>query len=367
MLFASSSVLPVTCSALGDGTTCGRRRDRVSNLWVSTRSVSVRTAANCSIWSKRLFRPEVSTSYRTKATQVGPSDALQSVLQRHQTDLEPFRQRDQAVVVEVEHTIAVRHQSFQPLTGPLPKDALPLKMRKRRIDTLDCDQSNFLSGGALDPIGAVRQQQRLAFEIAGIIKTDSSAALGYYGIVHIPLQFLAGCSVSTFPKVALFELQRETSTWRELADGDAPDLDVTVSRTIDPPAPIACVVRIAVSYAVGAGEPSEVVGGPYRDYSISIGKPGIDKVTHYSQVDAICRAFRQVLDEIHGELPKNLVVHVFYAGPVSVGFSLGRRISRTIHNPVLVYNYTKSSAPAYAWGVEVTKEGKPEDMVVITT
>jgi len=27
-------------------------------------------------------------------------------------------------------------------------------MRKRRIDTLDCDQSNFLSGGALDPIGA---------------------------------------------------------------------------------------------------------------------------------------------------------------------------------------------------------------------
>ncbi len=263
--------------------------------------------------------------------------------------------------------VAVRHQSFQPLTGPLPKDALPLKMRKRRIDTLDCDQSNFLSGGALDPIGAVRQQQRLAFEIAGIIKTDSSAALGYYGIVHIPLQFLAGCSVSTFPKVALFELQRETSTWRELADGDAPDLDVTVSRTIDPPAPIACVVRIAVSYAVGAGEPSEVVGGPYRDYSISIGKPGIDKVTHYSQVDAICRAFRQVLDEIHGELPKNLVVHVFYAGPVSVGFSLGRRISRTIHNPVLVYNYTKSSTPAYAWGVEVTKEGKPEDMVVITT
>jgi hypothetical protein len=88
-------------------------------------------------------------------------------------------------------------------------------MRKRRIDTLDCDQSNFLSGGAFDPIGAVRQQQRLAFEIAGVLKSDSSTALGYYGIVHIPLQFLAGCSVSTFPEVTLFELHRETSTWRE--------------------------------------------------------------------------------------------------------------------------------------------------------
>jgi hypothetical protein len=263
--------------------------------------------------------------------------------------------------------VAVRHQSFQPLTSPLPVDALPRKMRKRQIVTLECDQSNFLSGGAFDPIGAVRQQHRLATEIAGILKSDSATALGYYGIVHIPLQFLAGCSVSSFPQVALFELNRETSEWQELQQGDAPDLNVVVQRTADPLSPIACVVRIAVSYGVNAVDPAEVVGGPYRDYSISIGKPGIDKMTHYAQVEAICSAFRQVLDEIHNELPRNLIVHVFYAGPVSVGFTLGRRISRTIHNPVIVYNYTASSRPAYAWGVEVTKEGRPDNMVVITT
>jgi hypothetical protein len=127
------------------------------------------------------------------------------------------------------------------------------------------------------------------------------------------------------------------------------------------------VIRIAVSYAVGASDPADFVGGPYREYSISIGKPGIDKVTYYGQVEAICSTFRRVLDEIHDELPRNLTVHLFYAGPVSVGFGLGRRISRTIHNPVIVYNYTASTRPAYAWGVEVTKEGRPEDMVVITT
>jgi hypothetical protein len=263
--------------------------------------------------------------------------------------------------------VAIRHQSFQPLTGPLPNDALPTKMRGRQIVTLDCDQSNFLSLGVFDPIGAVRQQQRLTTEIAGVLKTDPSAPLGYYGIVHIPLQLLAGCSVSTFPQVSLFELHRETSTWRELQGGAGPDLNVTVLRTADPPSPIACVVRIAVSYAVQAADAAEVVGGPYREYAISIGKPGIDKVTHYSQVEAICAAFRKVLDEIHDELPRNLVVHVFYAGPVSVGVTLGRRISRTIHNPVIAYNYTASTRPAYAWGVEVTKEGRPEDMVAINT
>ncbi|MBB4377263.1 SAVED domain-containing protein [Bradyrhizobium sp. SBR1B] len=261
--------------------------------------------------------------------------------------------------------VAIRHQSFQPLTGPLPPEALPRKMRGRKIVTYDCDQSSFLSLGAFDPIGAVRQQQRMITEIAGILKADSSAALGYYGIVHIPLQFLAGCGVSSFPQVTLFDLHRETSTWRELQAGAGPDLAVKTVRTIDPPHPIACVIRVEVSYGVRDEDVAEVVAGPYRDYSISIGKPGIDKVTHYGQVDEISAAFRSVLDEIHGELPSNLVVHLFYSGPVGLGFTLGRRISRTIHNPVVVYNYTANTKPAYAWSVEVTKEGRPEDMVVI--
>jgi hypothetical protein len=240
-------------------------------------------------------------------------------------------------------------------------------MRGRKIATYDCDQSNFLSLGAFDPVGAVRQQQRMITEIAGILKADSSAALGYYGIVHIPLQLLAGCGVSSFPQVSLFDLHRETGTWRELQAGTGPELDVRTTRTTDPSHPIACVIRVEVSYAVRPGDVAEVVAGPYRDYSISIGKPGIDKITHYGQVEEISSAFRKVLDEIHGELPSNLVVHVFYSGPVGLGFTLGRRISRTIHNPVAVYNYTANTRPAYAWSVEVTKEGRPEDMVAIYT
>jgi hypothetical protein len=46
MLLASSSEMPVTCNAFWEGTTCGIRRDRVSNLSFSTRSASVLTAAN---------------------------------------------------------------------------------------------------------------------------------------------------------------------------------------------------------------------------------------------------------------------------------------------------------------------------------
>ncbi|WP_246207534.1 SAVED domain-containing protein [Bradyrhizobium rifense] len=173
--------------------------------------------------------------------------------------------------------------------------------------------------------------------------------------------------MSSFPQVALFDLHRETGTWRELQVGAGLNLGVTRARTIDPPHPIACVIRVEVSYAVRPDHVAEVVAGPYRDYSISIGKPGIDKVTHYGQVEEISSAFRKLLDEIHAELPSNVVVHVFYSGPVGLGFTLGRRISRTIQDPVVVYNYTANTTPAYAWSVEVTRESKPEEMVAIYT
>jgi hypothetical protein len=260
--------------------------------------------------------------------------------------------------------VAIRHQSFQPLASLLPREALPRKMRQRKIDFFECDQSNFLSGGALDPIGAVRQQQRLASDIAAVRKADPNTAFGYYGIVHIPLQFLAGCSVSTYPEVALFDLDRETSNWRELQGGTAPNLHVKKTRVSDPPNPTSVVVRIEISYPISVADPADIISSPFREYSLAVSKPGIDKITHYKQIEALSVAFREIMDEIHNETPNHLIVHVFYAGPVGLGFSLGRRISKTIHNRTIVYNYNSKSMPTYSWGVDVTSDDLPEKMVV---
>lgn len=260
--------------------------------------------------------------------------------------------------------VAIRHQSFQPLAANLPVEALPKRMQRRKINVYDCDLSSFMNSQPVDPKGAVRLQERLASHITGVRQSDPDAALGYYGIVHIPFQFLAGCTISTYPEVALFELNRGDNKWYELKTGAGPNLGPTLTRTIDPAKPSAAVVRIGVSYPVAAAEIARIIPEPFRDYSLSIAAPTIDKVTHYGQVDAICILFRQALDEIHNELGSEPPVHVFYAGPVSLGFSLGRRISRTIHNRVFVYNYTAQASPAYAWGIDVTRDGPANAMVV---
>ncbi|MCM2443453.1 SAVED domain-containing protein [Agrobacterium vitis] len=260
--------------------------------------------------------------------------------------------------------VAIRHQSFQPLAGTLPKEALPTRMRRRSIQSYDCELSALMTGSHVNPKAAVIQQQNLATHIAGIRRSDPNAALGYYGIVHIPLQFLAGCSISSYPEVVLFEHDRSNGSWVELKGGNGPMLNPEVIRSLDPAAPTAAVIRIEVSYCVAPAEIAKIIPPEYREYRLAIAQPGIDKITHYGQVEAICVLFRTILDEIQNDLGNNVSVHVFYAGPVSLGFSLGRRISRTIHTRVFVYNYTAQSNPAYSWGIDVTRDAPAEAMVV---
>lgn len=56
-------------------------------------------------------------------------------------------------------------------------------------------------------------------------------------------------------------------------------------------------------------------------------------------------------------------MHVFYAGPVSLAFSLGRRVTRTIHHRIRVHNFEGRSTPKYAWSLDVSGDLLPQAMV----
>jgi hypothetical protein len=263
--------------------------------------------------------------------------------------------------------IAIRHQSFEPLTGRLSEESLPDHLRHCKIQHIECDQSSFLTSGVCDPVGAVRQQHnQFVNNLLAWRRANPEAAISYYGIVHIPLQFCAGYAVSTWPKVVLFELDRNTNCWYELATGNGPKLGLSVKTISRPANAVAVAIRIAISFDISQNDLDDVVSQPYEDIQIEIEKRRIDAITHYNQVNEVCNAFRQVLDNLHGRVDKSLIVHVFYAGPVSLGFSLGRRISRTIHHQVNVYNYTARTSPRYAWGIKINSGDSPESSVVWT-
>nr|WP_292790320.1 SAVED domain-containing protein [Nostoc sp. NMS7] len=231
---------------------------------------------------------------------------------------------------------------------------------------MEFDQSSFFTVGICDPSSAVKQNDNFVNDFLKLFKANPEAKTCYYGIVHIPLQFCVGYAFSTWPKVLLFELDRNTNCWDQLANSDSPEveLNVIISQVTNP---VAVAIRIAISFDILKSDVDDVLSQPYEDILIQIGKRRIDAISHYSQVNKICQAFRQVLDDLHNRLDKSLVVHIFYTGPVSLGFSLGRRISRTIHHQVIVYNYTANTQPCYAWGIKINSNNTPASRVVWTT
>jgi hypothetical protein len=272
---------------------------------------------------------------------------------------------------DIQHSIgtffAIRHQSFGLLTTRISKNYLPAHLQHYEIRHIEFDQSLFFTNGICDITGAVQQNDKLINEFLTLFQSNPESMLGYYGIVHIPLQFCVGYALSTWTKTALFELNRDTHDWYELnSDNDSPNLSLSVKTISRPVNVVAVVIKIAISFDISQSDVDDVVPQPYEDIQIEVETRRIDAITHYSQISEICKAFRKVLDDLHARVDKSIVVHLFYAGPVSLGFSLGRRISRTIHHQVIVYNYTSDTSPRYAWGIKINSGDLAEYRVIST-
>jgi hypothetical protein len=260
--------------------------------------------------------------------------------------------------------IAFRHQSLEPFQSRLSPEDLPPEFTSREIREVECDQSNYLTHGACDPSGAVRYQLEKLNELKALRKSFSTEPMAYYGLAHVPLQFLAGCAMSTHALIYLFELDRGTNKWLRLQDR-GPHLGLTVNTIEQPAHAQAIAIRICVSYEVTRNDIAEVLPHSFEDIRIALPTPRLDAINSRNQIDDVCRRFRGVLDELHGRVDKSKMVHVFYAGPASLGFSLGRQISTGIHHRVIVHNYTPSVLPRYSWGVDVTSDGPAGAMVTL--
>jgi hypothetical protein len=260
--------------------------------------------------------------------------------------------------------ISFRHQSLDPFQSRLSAEDLPPEFASREIRELECDQSNFFTHGACDPIGAVRYQLEKLNELKALRKSFSSEPLAYYGLAHVPLQFLAGRAMSTHAFIYLFELDRRTNRWLGLRER-GPYLGLTVNPIEQPADAQAVAIRICVSYEVTRNDIAEVLPHAFEDIRIGLPTPRPDAINSRDQIENVCSRFRGVLDELHNRVDKSKMVHVFYAGPASLGFSLGRQISNRIHHRVLIHNYTPSSVPRYSWAVDVTSDSSPEAMVTV--
>jgi hypothetical protein len=250
--------------------------------------------------------------------------------------------------------LALRHVSLNTsVPNHLKEVDLPRALSKVPLSHLDCDQTMQMSSGALNFSAALKNQERVTDNILVHRRTDSGTVVAYYGIAHIPLQVLAGFHLTTAVRAELFELDQAAGRWKHIAPGSGADLGPSLSSALCARQPTTAIVRVSVSAEVALTDCTEIVTGPYDEFHVKVGTPARDIVTHADQVNRIAGLFRDAVDAATRRLPPGARIHVFAAVPMSVGYSMGRLISQSMHGEVVVYNFSSQQTPRYSWGLRI--------------
>jgi nucleoside phosphorylase len=225
-------------------------------------------------------------------------------------------------------------------------------LRQRERETVLFDFTDFVEKGIfLNPEEAVQQLTNPQGALLGAITRSGEVDLVFHGLVHIPLQVLMGHLVSTRMPVRLFELSSNdgSHSWAWPNEGESfPPMEVYGIPNYHSWQAKDVSLRVSVTYPVSPSQTSTILPEAI-DIDMTIPKPEWGIVRSERQVREYGRAFRRVLDLITHNLPSGQRIHLFYAGPNTLGFHLGQQISENIHPSVVVWNYHRG----YDWGIDL--------------
>lgn len=250
--------------------------------------------------------------------------------------------------------VAINHQSFDGLARKLLPTDLPVRLRKARIIDVPIEQSQwFEPATGLDAQGALGQLRGIPSKISGLRQSHPDAEFAFTGKAHIPLAFwLAHRCFSEVP-LLVFELDRSTGAWRHLPE-DPHRLSIRSAASGAGGAGDA-VIKIEISYSINDADIAAIVPRAAATRTIAAEPPALDCVATRGDAEEIANRFRTALDE----LVNASTIYVFIAAPMSVVAALGRRVSQTIHAPIIVHNFNDKTRPRYAWGVQINAKDGP--------
>lgn len=255
--------------------------------------------------------------------------------------------------------IGIRHNSL----GNFPKEAikpdLPLLQRLRDYREIDVDHCDAYNNGVLtDQKSILRRMLKTPIELDSLLRTNTNTPIAYYGLPHIPLAFYMGYLLADNKyQIQPYELNNEGRNWKQLKE-TSPSLEIVTNNSHLTPSIRQgdILLSIGISYPV---HPSEInalnIPNIIGRVSIDAKKPARQLITSKSQIEQICKEFKTVLENIKNTCPNRKRIHIFYAGPVSLCFALGRCISERIDSEIVIYNYSVKEEPRYNWSLSINK------------
>ena len=254
----------------------------------------------------------------------------------------------------------------------VPASGLVAAVLGGEIDRFDIDLRPFVSDTlVLDPGAAVAALAAADGALRQAVEAQGDREVVLAGRAHIPFAALVGAAVTDRGDARVLDWHPPTESWSWPVGDDAPFPPLRVEAS---GRGRHWVVLMTLSFWTtpesdgsdrgGIGLPpaiQEAVGIPDRVAHLShpeLTPEGLrfSSVLSQAQARAYGDAFRRVLDAAVDSAER---VDVFLAGPLSAAFEVGRRVTRTFHPPVTVWN---RAGTRYGWGIELnprSTEGSP--------
>lgn len=251
--------------------------------------------------------------------------------------------------------VGLRHISLGNFPPEAIKRDLPYIQRLWHYRELNVDHGDSYSNGVLaDHDSILRRLEKVPHQLDGILQASSDTPLAYYGLTHIPIALYLGYLLSDNKyHIQQYELNNEAGRWNQLGANPAPLCLKNNSNTlVEDTNPGNVVLTVGISYPIHASEVDELgIPNELGRVDIEASEPQRQLICSHGQIEQVCQEFRRSLEKIKNAYPNREKTHIFYSGPVSLAFALGRVISERIDSEVLIYNYSVKEAPKYSWSL----------------
>ncbi|WPU60321.1 MULTISPECIES: SAVED domain-containing protein [Pseudomonas] len=232
------------------------------------------------------------------------------------------------------------------------------------VDTILVDiREGITEGRITSPEAALKKvvdgRGDLVRRLDGQNKDDIEIVYG--GLMAVPFTFLTGCLIDDAGgKIKVFDWDRlGAGQWRLIQSG------VDDNQRLQAASSIAgeveeVVLALSISYPVDeAGIATTFPELPVLHMKMD----DLSSNAHWSleKQSALAEQFLQV---VKGLLAKGAkTIHLIIAAPNSVVFNLGRIYDRRLLPSAIVYQYERSSSPAFPWGVALPSHAQDEPSI----
>ena len=257
--------------------------------------------------------------------------------------------------VRNKEVLGIRHISIGDFPPEAIKRDLPFIQKFWHYSELVINHCDSYNNGVLeDHNSTLRRLEKVPHQLDGILKASSDTPLAYYGLTHIPLAFYLGYLLSDNKyHIQLYELNNVDRSWNQLSGMPSVlNLKSNFDKLEENTTSGSVVVTIGISFPVHLSEIDELkIPNELTRINIEALEPQRQIICSQVQIEQVCQVFRRGLEQIKNAYPNRDNTHVFYSGPVSLAFALGRVISERIDSEIIIHNYSIKESPKYSWSL----------------